>query len=45
MGFKEKEVLLIGFVYSNFNYCPLAWHFWSSKSLHKIENMQERALR
>ena len=25
MGFKEKEVLLNSFVYSNFNYCPLAW--------------------
>ena len=22
MGFKEKEVLLNSFVYSNFNYCP-----------------------
>ena len=24
MGFKEKEILLNSFVYSNFNYCPLA---------------------
>ena len=23
MGFKEKEILLNSFVYSNFNYCPL----------------------
>ena len=23
MGFKEKEVLLNSFVYSNFDYCPL----------------------
>ena len=45
MGFKEKEVLLNIFVYSNFNYCPLAWHFCSSKSLNKIEKIQERALR
>lgn len=45
MGFKEKEVLLNSFVYSNFNYCPLVWHFCSSKSLKKIEKIQERALR
>ena len=42
MGFKEKEVLINSFVYSNFNYCPLVWHFCSSKSMNKI---QERALR
>ena len=33
------------FVYSNFNYCPLVWYFSSSKSLQKIEKIQERALR
>ena len=31
MGFKEKEILLNSFVYSNFNYCPLEWHFCSAK--------------
>ena len=45
MGFNEKEVLLKSFVQSNFNYCPLALHFCSSKSLKKIEKIQERALR
>ena len=45
MGFKEKEVLLNSFVYSDFNYCPLVWHFCSSKSLYKTEKIQERALR
>ena len=45
MGFKEKEVLLNSFVLSNFNYCPLVWHFYSSKSLKKIEKIQERTLR
>ena len=45
MGFKEKENLLDSFVYSNFNYCPLVWHFCSSKSLYKIEKKEERALR
>ena len=44
-GFAEKEVLVQSFVYSNFNYCPLVWYFSSSKSLQKIERIQERALR
>ena len=33
------------FVYSNFNLCPLVWHFWKTKVLQKIENIQKRALR
>ncbi len=33
------------FVYSSFNYCPLVCYFSSSKSLQKIERIQERALR
>ena len=45
IGFAEKEVLVQSFVYSNFNYCPLVWYFSSSKSLQKIERIQERALR
>ena len=43
MGFKEKEVLK-SFVYSNFNYCPLVWHFCSFKSLYKILKRHEQAL-
>ena len=31
MGFKEKEILMNSFVCSTFNYCPLVWHFCSSK--------------
>ena len=45
IGFEERKVLVQSFVYSNFNYCPLVWHFCSSKSTHKIEKIQERALR
>ena len=44
MDFKEKEVILNNFIYSNFN-CPLVWQFCSTKSLYKIEKMQERALK
>ena len=35
MGFKEKEVLLNSFIYSNVNYCPLVWHLCSAKSVKK----------
>ena len=45
MGFEEKEMLLNTLVPSNFNYCPIVRHFCSSKSLKKIEKIQERVLR
>ena len=44
MGFKEEEILLNCFVYSNlsYSYCPLVWAFCSAKLVKKI---QERAIR
>ena len=45
IGFDARKVLVQSFVYSNFNYCPLVWYFCSAKSMHKIEKVQERALR
>ena len=45
MGFKEKEVLRNSIVYSDFNYCPVVWHFCSSKSLCEIEKIEEQPLR
>ena len=45
MGTNEKEILINSFVYANFNYCPLVWHFCPAKSLRKLEKVQERALR
>ena len=33
------------FVFLNFNYCPLVWHFTSMTSTNKIESIQKRALR
>ena len=30
---------------SNFNYCPLTWHFCSQASTNKMAKIQERALR
>ena len=32
------------FITSNFNYCPLIWHFFSQSSTKKPEKIQERAL-
>ena len=45
LPFKAKFVLVQSFVYSNFNYCPLVWHFLSSKYIMKVEKNQKRALR
>lgn len=33
------------FVLSNFNFCPLAWHFCTETSTKKLEKLQERGLR
>ena len=33
------------FVLSNYNYCPLTWHFCGEVNTQKIEKIQERALR
>ena len=45
IGFAEKEILVQNLVYLNFNYCPLVWYFSSTKSLQKIEKIQEGTLR
>ena len=33
------------FILSNFNYCPLVWHFCGIEDTKKMERIQERALR
>ena len=45
LTFTSKKVLVESYIYANFNYCPLVWHFSSAQSLSKIEKIQERALR
>ncbi len=42
---KEKEIIYNTFILSNFNYCPIVWHFCGKTSTKKIEAIQERALR
>ena len=45
IGFEKRKKLINSFIYANFNYCPLVWHFISKISLNKIENIHKRALR
>ena len=45
LGKKEKETIINSFVYSNFMYCPLTWHFCSKPSQNKIEKIQYRSLK
>ena len=40
-----KKQMAKTFVLSQFNYCPLVWHFCGKGSIHKMEKVQERALR
>ena len=43
---KQGKILIYNsFILSNFNYCPVVWHFCSQNSTRKIEKIQERALR
>lgn len=42
---KEKEIIFKSFILSNFNFCPIAWHFCSKQSTRNMEKIQERALR
>lgn len=37
---KKKEIIINAFVYSNFIYCPLTWHFSSKASSIKNGNIQ-----
>ena len=45
MGQGKLRYLMRAFINSQFKYCPLAWMFHSRKLHHKIDRIQERALR
>ena len=45
IGLQEMKMLLDSFLFSNFNYCPLVWHFCSAVLSQEIEKIQECALR
>ena len=40
-----KLTIYHSFILSNFNFCPLSWHFCNEANTNKIEKIQERALR
>jgi hypothetical protein len=40
-----KLTIYYSFIMSNFNYCPLVWHFCGEKNTKQIDKIQERALR
>ena len=42
---KSKHIIYNSFVASNFNYCPLVWHFCGHVNNDKLEKLQERSLR
>ncbi len=42
---KERQIIYNTFILSNFNYCPIIWHFCRKTCTQKIEAIQERALR
>ena len=41
----NKLTIFHTFILSNFNFCPLAWHFCNKNNTTKLEKIQERALR
>ena len=42
---KGKVTIFKSFIWSNFNYCPLAWHFCTLTNTREMEKVQERSLR
>ena len=45
LNVQDKLKLFQAFILSQFNYCPLVWHFCSVSNMKKIEKIQARALR
>ena len=41
----SRLTIFHSFILSNFNFCPLSWHFCSKGNTEKIEKIQHRALR
>jgi hypothetical protein len=41
----NKLTIFHTFILSNFNFCPLVWHFCNKSNTSKLEKIQERALR
>ena len=41
IGLEGKKILINSVIYANFNYCPLAWHFSSRKSINKLKTYKK----
>ena len=41
----QRNIIANSFIYRNFNYCPLVWHFCSQRLINEIENIQKCILR
>ena len=44
MGKTEKNAIMNNFIFSNFNYYPLAWHFRFCQFSEKIKSIQKCCL-
>ncbi len=42
---ESRLVIYRSYILSNFNYCPLIWHFCGIQNSRNMEKIQERALR
>ena len=42
---KLEKIALNSFIYANFDFCPLVWHFSTCELIRKIEKTQKRCLR
>ncbi len=42
---ESKLAIYRSYILSNFNYCPLVWHFCRIQNSRNMEKIQERALR
>ena len=45
LNINSRRTIYNSFIMSNFNYCPLVWHFCGQVNNQKLEKIQERALR
>ena len=44
LNINQRKILMNSFIYSNYNYYSLAWHFCSKTTMNKIKRIQYRVL-
>ena len=45
LDISSRKTVYNSFIASNFEYCPMVWHFCGTENCKKLEKIQERALR